>query len=880
MSITVGARGPIDARVMIVGEKPGEDEARTGRPFVGRAGQEQDRYLRAAGLDPFRIRMTNLDKSYHEGNPDPTPEAIAYWGPKLLEEIYITRPDFIIPVGRFAVRFFLGDDTDMEHVHGIPQRSPITDAIILPCYHPAGGFYDDEARPFIAYDYWRAGQFINGKIPVYYNVDEHPTVRYHQGDADALRRYILGPDNRVPSIMSVDTEGVPGDEWSIQFCTEPGTGFVLLRTDPTFDDAIRWVASLIRDHDILIVLHSAMYDYEMSAGMGLDLFDCRMFDTRYAAYILRIEPQGLKALAARHCGMKMASYPETVGPAGLEKQLDYLFRVVGGNWPAPEPRIEKENDGTSRTYTPQPVDHRAKAILNDYYSEKLDKDGNRCDPYARWKKVDTVLRRMVEKVLGPMPVGTLADIPLAEAIYYAGRDPDATLRLYYRLQTILEARGIVQLQQDGCDILPVFEEMQRTGMHASLDYFRAHWNKMDAACDRIQSYISHNFYNDQPFNPGSPDKVAALMRRRGLVGEKRSKITKRMSTGKKSIEHLRFKDPAIGAVIDWREHAKNRDSFDATVIEILEDKEVAHGRVRTTINPYKVVSRRISSSEPINLTAIPVRNELGAEVRDGFSAEEGCELGSWDLSQIEMRYMAHCSRDPLLVQFFHTPGADIHAETAIRTFGLPSHKPNAKTEEDFRERYSVVHELNHRYPSKRAAFGIITNIQGQGLYDQLRMAGCEGWSIDKCDDLIAEFLKVYGGVKKFMDESKAEAHRLGYVRDVWGMERPLPGVYSMDERVVAEAERAASSMKIQGGAQGMLQRSIIWLKPYIRALSHEFTCRWVLQIHDEIILEFKEDMWETINPLVLEGLTEHSMKLIVPVKAKGSHAKTWGKLKG
>jgi DNA polymerase-1 len=331
-------------------------------------------------------------------------------------------------------------------------------------------------------------------------------------------------------------------------------------------------------------------------------------------------------------------------------------------------------------------------------------------------------------------------------------------------------------------------------------------------------------------------------------------------------------------IIEWRENNKMLTSFYGPMLERTEDTP-DNPVVYTKINPYKVTTRRIASSDP-NLTAIPTRNEIGVQVRDGFEADspdrdpedpDTFVFGSWDLSQVEMRYMAHLSGDVLMKKFFNEKNPltgkdfDIHAETAARIFGI-------KIED--------VKEMEHRYPSKRAGFGIITNIAGAGLYDQLRMFGCPGWSVDKCDDLIKEWLNVYKGVKQFLIDTKRDVRNTGFVQDEWGMPRYLPGVWSEDKRVVGESERAASSHRIQGGAQGMLQSAIVWLKPYIRAMVEAGEdIRWVLQIHDEIILRFRRGMWETIDPLVVEGLTQHSLKLSVPIKAKGNYARTWGKLK-
>lgn len=880
--IIVPGAGRVPCDYMIVGEAPGETEARRGQPFVGRAGKEQERYLINEGMHPSQFYRTNVVKLFIEGNPDPTPELIAEWSGELVTEIRRVRPRFILAVGRFSTRWFLGDHVDMDEVHGRPHRiskiSPAygcSDAIIIPCYHPAYGFYDDEARTLIAYDYGQAVGIIKGRLSSEPVVDELEGREVYEDVAGwELDDIIATYDEDVT--FAFDTEGTPGDEWSIQVSFEPGTGYVLRRSRPDFALGIVAIRNRVYHHaSPIVVVHNLMYDYEMTVGMGLDLFDANVFDTRYAAYIMRVEPQGLKFLAPRWTGMEMREYADVVGPVGLEKQLNYLATVVdmADEWPEPETRVEYENDGTFAPYTPQPIAKLALKIVSDFASGKRDKDGNLPDPMARWRNLDHVQRRAVERKLGPMPVGTLADIPLAEAIRYAARDPDATLRTFYPLVRKLAKSNLTQLMADGCAVLPIFEEMQRSGMLADRDYMLRKADEMWAHMMKIGARISTRYWDNRPFNPASSDQVATLMRRQGLYGEKRSKKTGKVSTAKKSIEHLRYKNDAMAAVIDWREHQKMRDAFYRPIAERCGDDRFK--RIRTHLNPYKVATRRISSSDP-NLTAIPVRNELGKDVRDGFSAEEGCMLGSWDLSQIEMRYMAHISRDPLLVQFFNDPRLDVHCETAARIFGLKVYRDAPSKD----EMYAEIKEMEHRYPSKRAGFGIITNIQGPGLLDQLRMFGCQGWDEDKCDDLIAEWLRVYRGVATFLDECRREVQQRGYVRDCWGMPRYLPGVWSDDGKVRGEAERAASSHKIQGGAQGMLQRAMIWIKPYIRGLQQAGArVRWILQIHDEVIIEFEEDLWETIDPIVREGLTEHGLKLIVPVKCSGSKAKTWGKLK-
>lgn len=863
--VVVPGHGKTPNACMIIGERPGIQEAQQGRAFVGRSGKEQERYLANEGFNVHSAYVTNVVKTYDAYNEDPTQAEIERWTPDLQREIMRVQPRVILAVGRFAARWFLGQDAELPIVHGMPHRSDrACGAIVVPCYHPASGFYDEDNRTFIAWDYRRAVQAINGKIG-------EPTVDKYEGkeqyrDVGGIELAgILASVRRHNADLpiGIDTEGYPDDPWSIQVSVESGIGLVLRQSRTDFVagiDAIgKYVNSKARP---VVAIHNGMYDIEMSRAMGLDLSNSRLWDSMYAAYLTRIESQGLKALARRWCGMKMTSYEETVGDIGTEKQLAYLFDILGREWPKPEPRIENSNDGTSRLYTPQPITKRAEAIIADHYNGKREKDGQPILP-KRWAKVDPMLRRMVEQELGPMPRHSLADLPLDQAVRYSARDPDATLRLYMSLNAEIHRLGLDHLMQDGMDVLPIFEEMQSSGMPASRRYFEKLSEELSEKMARLGSRISARYYGGKPFNPQSPDQVAAVMRRRDLHGAKRSKKTGKMSTGQKSIAHLRFEDEFIGDTIDWREMAKVRDSFCAPVLErIPEDVDVAP--MRCQIKTTRVASRRISASDP-NLTAIPTRNELGKRVRDGYQWPEGEVIGSWDLKAAEMRVMAGLSNDELLKRFF-IEKRDPHAETAAKIFGI---------------KLADVDEMKHRYPAKRAAFGIITNITGTGLYDQLRMFGCQGWSVDRCDDLIREWLKIYKGVDRFLIDCMNEVKRTGVVYDYWGMPRYLPGVFSSDKKIAAESERAASSHKIQGGAQGMIQKSMAWLRPHIRSLQDEgFNVRWTLQIHDSIMLSFDEELWDVVNELAMEALVNHhTMKLGVPMDASGSKARSWGQLK-
>lgn len=897
----VYGEGPTPSKVMLVGEAPGKEEGYKGRPFVGKTGQFQDRLFEQVGLARRNIYITNLKKNYEEGNPAPTPEDIKRWGPELLREIRNVKPEFIIAAGYHAIRFFLGDDAHLEAVHGIPHRwqADGIGAAILPTYHPAAHFYQPDLLAHTVYDYTRAAGVIRGKIAIEPPLDRHPDPKYFDLDDSCWDWYIGQLGHTDHDAIGLDTEGVPGDEWSFQVCVQPGTGFTLRRGHRNYKSARKLLKQKIRHHRPVLALHNALYDIEMSLGLGLDFLfelDVPLFDSQLGAYIQCIEPQSLKMLARRHCGMVMKEYEEVVGDVGRQKQLDYLERAMEltSTWPKPEGRVEKGNDGTTRIYTPQPISRRCEAILVDCYTGKTDQDGTPTDPYKRWLKCDRELRRQVERAMGRMPIGTLADIPLKEAVYYSGRDPDATLRVYLKQRKQIERSGQQPLMEMKMRMLRAAVAIKSNGILGRRASFEALSEAMDEKKDLLQGQISRKYFGGRPFNPMSSDQTATLLRRRGLQGVKKTKSGK-MSTGKKSIEHLRFVDPAIELLETWREHQKVKSSFADPVLENWPEDQIDENtytqpelvRIKCDLKISRVTSGRFSASllegQPsAPLLAIPVRNKLAEAVRDCYEAEDGYMLGSFDLDQAEMRIMADESGDPRMIKIFCEGKLDIHTDNAARLFGVKY--DDVANSKEMKKRY--------RTPAKRAGFGVITGIQGGGLYDQLRMEGAgDGWDPKSCDKLIDDYLKkLYPSIEKYMHWCRKECVRQGgVIRDRWGMPRYLPAILNgaqgpRDEGFwdKLEAERQSHSHRIQGGAQGWLQNAMghIWYHPTIQRYMRKDLFRFILQIHDELIFEAHRKIVDEVTPIITDAMMNHGgTKLRVPMKSSGAWAPTWGKLK-
>lgn len=923
---------------MLVGEAPGREEFLQSRPFVGKSGQEQERHLNRHGLSDRTMYKTNVVKEYRDKNPDPTREQIEYWAPRLLKETEEVRPRLIVAVGRFAMRWFLGESAELDACHGLPHRAGAfdktrtnrapADCCVLPIYHVAAGFYDGELRALIAWDYSQVAAMVKlvqaGK-PIPYRVDHYEGKElYYDVTGTQLVNELdlrLGRPFVSYSVVGLDTEGYPDDPWSIQISTAPGSGLVLRTSQPDFHVGILHLQHLA-DSGCTFVTHDAntpqgaLYDTIMCRAMGLELSRARLYNTMYMSYLLRLEPKGLKPLAYRHEAMRLDNYYGLVEDKGREKQVEYLTRVLERTWYKPIPRTIFENDGTSRLYTPQSIERAATSILRDVLTEKQNKDGELCDPYARWKKVDPVLRRTVEKELGKMPIGTLNDLPLDLATTYAGKDADATRRLYFTLRARLESEGRWHLAEHASLFLPVIEEMQRNGMPASRPHFENlsvyFWDRM---CE-VQSRISTNYFDGRPFNPKSPKQVKTLLRRLGLTDQAlKTTDSGDISTNEKSIGHLKHTEPAISDIFEWRHYQQLRSMFCESLLESMGEPVPGQDiyTVHTVFKPASIPTRRVISQDP-NLQQMPTRTEEGRKIRAGFVVSHPEVFGSWDQSQIEARILAHVSRDPLLIKFFNE-GQDIHVETAKLVLGdykgqkddpygvtydmdeaealeaIHAHRKHASpaeiiisTLQDAADYLSTLRkrvDKERRDAAKTINYGIIYGMSAHALQIQLAMRGIH-WSQRQCEKALDNWFKTYVGVRNYTRQVERDLDRDGYVDDIWGMRRYLPGIWSDDRGTRNEAIRQAVSFCVSGGAQGTFQNSIIWLAPYIRELQDAgYNVKWRQQVYDEIILSFDVDLWEVIDPLVVEALTmHHGVKgITVPVEADGKWASSWDQLK-
>lgn len=833
------------------------------RPFVGSSGQMfwsgQHQYpgiLDALNLPRRAFYITNIIKQQIADNADPNPAEIAYFRPVLLDELRRVRPEIVIAAGGFATRFFLGPQANMDLLHGLPHWSEEFSLPVVPCLHPAAGLHDTDTMSAVYWDYAQAAAFIRGEIGL------------HETQAEVTRieplPYTL-PGLACP--LGIDTESrADGSPWCITVSWAPGVAAMIRADDRAAISRLRdWSTNRSR----LIFIHNAMHDLGVLRAMGLDLTRCLLWGERgedgnpaQAAQLIdtmvlafnrgKVDSQGLKALAYRRLNRRMRSYEDVVGPYQQALSYDYLLRLlpeaIAGAFPAP-PGAAEVVDGRVRVTQPWSLLKRLERLLSD-----ADKDPA-TDLWARWRGIDAVYREPAEALCGQMPEADLSHAPEGEAAAYACQDADMTRRLGLLFWGEHRERELVQVATVDHGALPLIERMQANGLPATRQYFvdlGAEMRAMQAELAEILEAII-----GYPVNPNSSDQVADLVY--SVLGLEAAKTTPRgkPSTGKKALQHLRA-HPMVEFILTSREFGKNNGFCEDLAARIR------NGRVHAQLLTTRVKTGRLAAKQP-NVLALPTRTKLGVRIRAGFIPPPGRILGGWDMSQVEMRTMAHQSGDPDLIRAY-IEGRDIHTETAAAVFGVPI-ADVSKTQ---------------RTVSKSISFGVIMGITGRGLVDQIRLFGLDptDWPADRCDEYIAEWLRLYKGVRDYQFRKRAEARRYGFVTDLFGRRYDLPQARCPLSWIREEALRQSHALDIQGSAQGLMKmaerRIYTDMLPVCEQMG--LGVQPLLLVHDEILMEMDEGAEHVVDPMMTECLTQ-TTKLAVPLETGHGFGRSWADLK-
>ena len=350
------------------------------------------------------------------------------------------------------------------------------------------------------------------------------------------------------------------------------------------------------------------------------------------------------------------------------------------------------------------------------------------------------------------------------------------------------------------------------------------------------------------FNVNSPKQLGkALFEDLGLPTGKKTKNG--YSTNAEVLESLRPYSPVIDNILSYRTVQKLNSTYVEGLLKVI----AADGRIHSTFIQTETRTGRISSSEP-NLQNIPVRTELGSQLRKYFIAPEGSILLDADYSQIELRILAHMSGDETMQQAFKT-GADIHRSTAAKIFGIKDEDVTAA----------------QRSGAKAVNFGIVYGIGAFSLSKDIHV------SVKEADAFIKNYLTNFAGVKNYMDTTVAAGHENGYVSTMFGRRRPLPELASSNFNIRSLGERMAMNTPIQGTAADIIKIAMVRVHESLR--KEKMQARLILQVHDELIVECPKDE-EAKAAAILGEEMQSAVQLRVPLSADVHSGSTWYAAKG
>lgn len=434
--------------------------------------------------------------------------------------------------------------------------------------------------------------------------------------------------------------------------------------------------------------------------------------------------------------------------------------------------------------------------------------------------------------------------------YYSSAGEWADIASLHKLCKVLkkeiESLGMTQLLY-GIEqpLTEVLASMEHTGVKVDVEGVKKFGEKLRDETEGIESQIY--FMSGREFNISSPKQLGEVLVEMGLPLKKKTKSG--YSTNAQVLEELQDKHPIIGLIQRYRQLTK----LSSTYVDGLLKTVAGDGRIHTVFRQTETRTGRISSTEP-NLQNIPVRTELGREMRKFFVSEPGKILLDADYSQIELRIVAHICSDPTMIKGF-TEGADIHTSTAAQVFGLPEEM--------------VTPEM--RSAAKAVNFGIIYGIGAFSLSKDINV------SVYEAKKYISDYLHNFPNVEKFMNDTVEKAKRDGYVTTMFGRRRYVPELTASNKMMQAAGRRIAMNTPVQGSAADIIK--IAMVKVYQRLRDEVPDARLILQVHDELIVECDVKDADAAAKILSEEMTG-ACELKVPLTADVNRGDSWYDAKG
>ncbi len=447
---------------------------------------------------------------------------------------------------------------------------------------------------------------------------------------------------------------------------------------------------------------------------------------------------------------------------------------------------------------------------------------------------------------------TIDEVPLEQATIYAAEDADIALRLYHFLTPKLAEMGITALARDiESPLAPILAEMEYNGIVCDTEELKRQSVVISELVDARQKEI-HEIVG-YPCNIDSPRQLAqVLFEELGFKPVKRTRGGK-ISTDVTVLEALSLRedinDPKTSVprlIIEYRQYRKLQSTYLAQLQNAVDPKTE---RIHTHLYQLTTATGRLKSDHP-NLQNIPVRTEIGRQLRRAFRAPEGHKLICADYSQIELRILAHFSEDESLIETF-TQDLDIHTAVASQVFEVPA--------------VSVTRELRDK--AKTINFGIIYGVSPTGLSRRIK-----GMRVKEAAALIDDYKTRFPGIDRFLQQCVREASDHGYVSTLTGRRRAIPEIYATNRSRRSLGERLAINTVVQGSAADLMKAAMVYVQRRID--KDRLPMKMLLQIHDELVLETPEALASEHAAIVCEEM-EKAMSLRVPLRTEAGIGDNW-----
>ena len=429
-----------------------------------------------------------------------------------------------------------------------------------------------------------------------------------------------------------------------------------------------------------------------------------------------------------------------------------------------------------------------------------------------------------------------------KAINYFATESYVALHSGENILAKLESLELTELYENvEMPLIYSLAKMENTGVGVDEERLKRYADTLLEKIAKLEESITTKA--GESFNINSPKQLGEILfEKLKLSGGKKTKTG--YSTAADVLEKLAPEHEIIRDILEYRQLTKLNSTYATGLAGYIRED----GRIHGTFNQTITATGRISSTDP-NLQNIPVRTEMGSKIRDIFVPKEGYVFVDADYSQIELRVLASLSGDEKLIESYHS-AADIHAATASQVFHVPLEE--------------VTPEL--RRNAKAVNFGVVYGISAFGLSEDLSISRKEAL------DYINNYFKIYGGVKTFLDKQVADAKEKGYVKTMFGRIRPIPEIKSSNFMTRSFGDRVAMNSPIQGSAADIMKISMLKVDDALEKSG--FDARIVLQIHDELLVEVKEEEAAKVSELVEKAMKE-AVSLKVPLEVDAHIGKTW-----